>query len=395
VTTTSEFPIGTVRKVLPMPVNAAGVVSTAGTGLGALAALLESGHPPHTEPEQDEFGDYPPVPVRPVSGFQLADHIGRKGTRNLDRLTGFGLVACELALKSPGAVPADGARTGVVLGTSTGSIQSLSELARDTLLQERPYLINPARFPNTVMNSCAGRIAIRNGLRGMNATLAGGRLSSLAAFRHARVALSQGRADRLFVGGAEELSAPAAWAWYRGGGLAGDVPVGEGCALFDLGRPAEADPSDGSPAEILGCEVAFTAGRGLARGLTECVRTALARSGVHPDEIDLVVPGATGNPTTAAAEERALAATVGERETLPFVRLLGETYSASGALQLASVLALWGVRGGDGRTRHALITNVGTDGNVGALVVRQRVGTPEGTATAADGGAGAGDDVTL
>ncbi|MGW5880126.1 beta-ketoacyl synthase N-terminal-like domain-containing protein [Nocardiopsis terrae] len=392
-TVVSESPVGAVRRVLPVPVHAAGVVSTAGTGLDALAELLNGGEPPCTEPEPDEFGDYPPLPVRPVAGFRLADHIGRKGTRNLDRLTGFGLVACELALTAPGAVPADGARTGVVLGTSTGSIQSLSELARDTLLQERPYLINPARFPNTVMNSCAGRIAIRNGLRGMNATLAGGRLSSLAAFRHARVALSQGRADRLIVGGAEELSAPASWAWYRGGGLAGDVPVGEGCALFDLGRPSEAQSSAGALAELLACEVAFTAGRGLAKGLTECVRTALARSGVHPDQIDLVVPGAAGNPVTGGAEERALAAAVGEHETLPFVRLLGETYSASGALQLASVLALWRSRPSD-RTRYALITNVGSDGNVGALVVRRR-SAGLGEAVGGGDGAGVSDDAAL
>lgn len=391
-TTTSESPVGVVRKVPPMPVNAAGVVSTAGMGLRDLSRLLEAGEPPHTEPEPDELGDYPPVPVRPVAGFRLADHIGRKGTRNLDRLTGFGLVACEQALASPGGAPTDGARTGVVLGTSTGSIQSLSELARDTLLQERPYLVNPARFPNTVMNSCAGRIAIRNGFRGMNATLAGGRLSSLAAIRHARIALSQGRAERLFVGGAEELSAPAAWAWYRGGGLSGDVPVGEGCALFDLGRPTEGDPPEASLGELLGCEVAFTAGRGLAKGLTECVRTALARSGVHPDEVDVVVPGATGNAVTGRAEQRALAAAVGTRETLPFVRLFGETYSASGALQLASVLALWGSRAGD-RTRHALITNVGADGNVGALVVRHRARTSGAAATESD--VGDRDDAAL
>ncbi|MFD6953459.1 hypothetical protein A6A08_18970 [Nocardiopsis sp. TSRI0078] len=380
-TATVESPTG-LTTVEPIPVRAVGVVSTAGIGLAPLAGLLVDGASAHTEPETDDLGDYPPVPVRPVGGFRLADHIGRKGTRHLDRLTGFGLVACGLALQAAEAAGAPQAakdRTGIVIGTSTGSVQSLSELARDTLLQERPYLINPSRFPNTVMNSCAGRIAIRHGFRGMNATLAAGRLSSLTAFRHARIALSQGRADRLLVGGVEELTAPTAWAWYRSGGLAEGTPVGEGGAVFDLGRgggdgavPEGADPA---VAELLGCEVSFAARRGLGAALTRDIRVALTRSSVTPDQIDLVVPGANGHVGTGRAEARALSAVVGDRPAVPFVQSLGETYSASGALQLAAVLALWRVRPSS-RRRHALITNVGADGNTGALVVRESEGAP-------------------
>ncbi|WP_017573728.1 beta-ketoacyl synthase N-terminal-like domain-containing protein [Nocardiopsis halotolerans] len=375
-TATMESPTD-LTTVEPLPVRAAGVVSTAGIGLAPLAELVSGGTPAHTEPEDDGLGDYPLVPVRPVGGFRLADHIGRKGTRHLDRLTGFGLVACDLALQATDAPPAAKDRTGIVIGTSTGSVQSLSELARDTLLQERPYLINPSRFPNTVMNSCAGRIAIRNGFRGMNATLAAGRLSSLTAFRHARIALSQGRADRLLVGGVEELTAPTAWAWYLSGGLTEETPVGEGGAVFDLGRGGDdaAVPggADSTMAELLGCEVSFAARRGLSESLTRDIRVALARSSVTSDQIDMVVPGANGHVGTGRAEARALSAVVGDRPAVPFVQSLGETYSASGALQLAAVLALWKVRP-SARRRHALITSVGADGNTGALVVRESEG---------------------
>ncbi|MET9795454.1 beta-ketoacyl synthase N-terminal-like domain-containing protein [Nocardiopsis alba] len=352
-------------------------MSTAGIGLAPLAELIVNGIPVHTEPETDDLGDYPPVPVRPVGGFRLADHIGRKGTRHLDRLTGFGLVACDLALRATSSPQAAKDRTGIVIGTSTGSVQSLSELARDTILQERPYLINPSRFPNTVMNSCAGRIAIRHGFRGMNATLAAGRLSSLTAFRHARIALTQRRADRLLVGGVEELTAPTAWAWYRSGGLAEETAIGEGGAVFDLGWGGDNDAvSEGTEtpvAELLGCEISFAPGRGLSAALTRDIRVALMRSSVTPDQIDLVVPGASGHVGTGRAEARALSAAVGDRPTIPFVQSLGETYSASGALQLAAVLALWRVRTSAQR-RHALITSVGADGNTGALVVRESEG---------------------
>jgi 3-oxoacyl-[acyl-carrier-protein] synthase II len=48
---------------------------------------------------------------------------------------------------------------------------------------------------------------------------------------------------------------------------------------------------------------------------------------------------------------------------------VGVTYSASGALQLAALLALWRDGSPD---RFALATSMGPDGNVGCLLVRNR-----------------------
>ena len=127
--------------------------------------------------------------MRTVAPFDRAALLGRKGTRNLDRLTQLGLLAADQAIA---AMPGSGLagvgldRTGVVVGTTTGSITAATDVGRDTLVNEKPYMVNPATFPNTVMNACSGQIAIRHGLLGVNAAVSGGPLSWLLAGTRAR-----------------------------------------------------------------------------------------------------------------------------------------------------------------------------------------------------------------
>ncbi|GAA3651200.1 hypothetical protein L7D48_25260 [Streptomyces sp. S1A] len=354
--------------VAPLSITDAGVVSPAGHGLGPLAGLLLGRGEQRPGPVGEDSGDYPPRAVRAVRDFDVKEHLGRKGTKYLDRLTSLSLVACKEALRDSDA---GGTRTGVVLATNTGSVSNHSSLLRDTLTLEKPYLVNPGQFPNTVMNCAAGQIAIRNGLRGLNATVAGGQTASLLAFRHARLALTLGRADRLLVGGVEELSAPAAWVWHRTGVLREEAALGEGCAVFTVRQGASEDHAD-ALAELLACEVRFTSDpRRYAEGLAEAVTRALERSGVRPEEVDTVSLGATCHRGLERVEERGVRAALGGGLPAP-VRVsdvLGETYSASGALQLAALVALWQAEPPAERVT-ALVTSVGRDGNAAAMVVR-------------------------
>lgn len=353
--------------VRPLYVTSVGVVTAAGQTLAALARP-DRAQAPHTGPAVDEDVPYPPRPVRAVHGFDIKEYFGRKGTKYLDRLTSFGLVACKHVLRDVTADAAAGPRTGVVLATNTGSTATHSTLLYDTLTMDKPYLVHPGRFPSTVMNSTSGQIAIRNGLRGLNATVAGGQTASLLAFRHARLALTLGRADRLLVGGVEELNAPAAWAWHRTGVLHGDAALGEGAAIFAVQR----EPAPGALAELLACEVRFTAEpRDWADGLADAVTRALARSGVRPEEVQAVSLGAAHHRGLDRIEERGVRAALGGRlpAALRVSDLLGETFSAGGALQLAALLARWQAARPAGPVA-ALVTSVGRDGNAAALVVR-------------------------
>jgi 3-oxoacyl-[acyl-carrier-protein] synthase II len=365
-----------VAAVRPLAVTAHGVVSPAGFGLSRLAELLRTGEAGNSRSTVDDPADFPLRPLRLVPEFRLADHIGRKGIRHLDRMTAFGLVASKLALEGlPEPADPDRSDTGVVLGTSTGSIRSVSGLARDTITADKPYQVNPSEFPNTVMNSCAGHLAIRHSLRGVNSTVAGGHLSCLHAVRYARTAIRLGRASRLLVGGVEELSPQFAWAWHRSRSLLPQAVLGEGCALFVV-----EDAATGGPpplAELLGCEVGFAGAPaerrlGTAAALARCVERALARSGVPAEEVRVAVTGGGHQMGLGHAERRGIERALGRPPALlPTGQALGDSYSASGAMQLAALLAHWQDPGTGTPGEIGLITSVGRDGHAGCLVVRR------------------------
>lgn len=374
---TASVPAGTVR---PLVISACGVLSPAGVGLTSLDDSLASGHLPETHDTVDKAA-FPPRTIHMVP-FEPAKRLGRKGTRNIDRMTMLGMTACMLALDEADASQTSGdqADTGVVLGTSTGSIRTLAELAYDGATLDRPYLINPSHFPNAVMNACAAQIAIRNSLTGPNATVSGGVLSGVLAFRYARHAIALGRASRLLAGSVEELSPMLAWGWHASGALPAGAALAEGCAMFLVEDPGARTAKAPPLAELLACEVHYCGAvrealmTGLTQGLADCITRALRRSGVTPGEITAASMGATTNPALISAEKRALARTIGRpADVIEVTGILGESYSAVGGLQLAALIAAW--RSGRTFPGAALVTGIGWDGNVGCLVVRTPVQT--------------------
>ena len=142
---------------------------------------------------------------RLVEDFDAAETLGRKGTRTLDRMTAQVIATAGMVLAGRDDSEAARARIGLVLGSSTGSVQSITDFTRDTFVRERPYLVNPADFPSTVMNNAAGRTAIWYGLRGPNSTIAAGHLTGLVALRYASRLIRLGYVDTLLVGAVEEV----------------------------------------------------------------------------------------------------------------------------------------------------------------------------------------------
>jgi 3-oxoacyl-[acyl-carrier-protein] synthase II len=359
----------TKTEVAALAITGYGVVSPAGLGSVALGQAIKDGKAASAEPLAG-IGDYPPLTLWGVPDLPYEELLGRKGLRNVDRLTQLALIACKLALEeADGIDEAERPTVGVVMATSTGSLRSLADVGLDTVLQEKPYMVNPARFPNVVMNSCAGQIAIRNDLRGVNATISGGQVSSLAAVRYARATIGQGRATRLLTGGVEELSPIGAWGWHLSRALADGAAVGEGSAMFLLEDGAVARAEGRAVlADILACEVGYagTTHGELGEGLVRCATRALERSGVTAADLDVAALGAAGQVGLDDIEDEAVTRVAGDVHRLRIDSVVGQCYSASAALQLGSLLAHW-----DGETgRTGLVTSIGDDGNVGALIVR-------------------------
>jgi 3-oxoacyl-[acyl-carrier-protein] synthase II len=340
----------------------------------------QDGHRPDPGPAAGG-GDYRVADYR-VADFDPVAVLGRKGTRSLDRFTLMVTATVELLVAEHAeTLGTDRTGIGLVLGTSTGSIASIVEFTRDTFEQRRPYHVNPAAFPNTVMNGAAGHTAIWHQLRGLNSTVAAGQLTGLAALRYATRMIRRGYADTLLVGCVEELSEPfeAAAEQLRAAGdgavapiavRPGDLPLGEGCVMFLV---------DGGPsprralAEMIDFEFAVAPG-GASRAertesLVQVVQALLTRNSVAPADLWRVVPALGGAEELALAEQDALAQIfpgTSAPEQLPLTARIGSSFSAHAGFQLAAALAVAQQEPAGATRRPVLVTGLGLDGAVAA-----------------------------
>lgn len=307
-----------------------------------------------------------------VPGFDIREVLGRRGTRSMDRVTGLAVAAVEQLLADPEGGANTDENTALILGTSTGSAQSIMDFTRDSLVGDKPFFVDPARFPNTVMNCAAGQCAIWHGLKGPNTTIAGGRAAGLLALQYAVRLQRSCHADSVLCGAVEEFSTARAWLERHSRASEGaDVVLGEGCAVVLLELAVPEDEGWQGLAEVLRLEFAvYHRDEDIHPVLTNCVRQALARAGVEPADVRLIsqsgAPGARGEHERAAVAE----VFVGHQpEEVWCAELIGETSAASAAFQLTAVLAT--AQGApEARGRTALITSVDHDGVIGCAVMR-------------------------
>jgi 3-oxoacyl-[acyl-carrier-protein] synthase II len=215
-----------------------GVVSPIGVGRAAFWAGLREGRPGLRPVTLFDTAKLHSHLAGEVPDFDPEPILGKKGLRLLDRTTRLALAAAALALDDAGLAPppAGAERAGVVLATTVGSAQSRGEFFVEAI-RGGPRAVNPALFPNTVVNSPASQVAIRFGLRGPNTTIASGFTASLRALDVAARLVASGQADLVLAGGVEELSELTYAAFHNAGLLASaDHPAGERSVPFDRHR---------------------------------------------------------------------------------------------------------------------------------------------------------------
>ncbi|MFB6889892.1 beta-ketoacyl synthase N-terminal-like domain-containing protein [Kitasatospora sp. NPDC056327] len=381
-------------------ISAWSVLSPYGTGPGPFADGITAGRPVAPGLDRDTW-HAPPTGACLVPGFDTAAALGTRGTRTMDRLTGL-TVATLGTLLAPGAGPGtpdgggagpglltDHDRTALVLGTGSGSVQSTMDFTRDALTGAKPFHVDPARFPNTVMNRAAGASAIWYGLKGPNATLAGGPLTALQALRYATRLRERGHCRTVLCAAVEEYSEERAWlAWHTRDDRHRATPLAEACAVFLLEDAEDAAHAGRAPlADVLAVRFGAAPGPGgLAATLGRLLREALREAGADPGEVRWAAPSrrTTAPPGTCPmgfgaaprpveeAEREALRDVLppGGARPIDVQDLLGDAGAASAGLQIAAVLAEAARRpqpGGIG-----VVTAVDEDGLAACLVLRLR-----------------------
>jgi 3-oxoacyl-[acyl-carrier-protein] synthase II len=301
-----------------------------------------------------------------ISDFNPADFLGPKGLRTLDRSTRLAASATKLALDD-GALQVDQGNAediGISLGTTLGSLKSICDFDKDAIT-EGPHYVNPALFPNTVFNSPASQVSIRFNLRSFCSTISTGFCAGLDAVIYAADFIRLGRAKIVLAGGVEELCVHTFIGFYQAGCLAGvnngaleiscpfdrrrnGVILGEGAAVLMLEELESALSRKATIyAEIKGYATSFDAQainsynqEGV--GLEMAMQQALLDAGISKEEVDYINCAANSSKEADLIETGAIKAVFGQQTkkiNLSSIKsMLGECFSASGALQLAAAI---------------------------------------------------------
>ncbi|MFD5342684.1 beta-ketoacyl synthase N-terminal-like domain-containing protein [Streptomyces anulatus] len=307
-----------------------------------------------------------------VPGFELRQVLGKKGTRSMDRVTGLAVTAVrDLLRDGEGRRRGGDEETALVLGTTTGSAQSMMDFTRASLVGDRPYYVDPSLMPNAVMNCAAGQCAIWHRLKGPNTTIAGGRVAGLSALSYASGLLGSGRAETVLCGAVEEFSNARAWLdHHRRREDATGALLGEGCAMFQLESSAGQDTPP--LAEVLAVESRVYFGTEVGPVLAACVDGVLARSEVNAEDVWAV--SASELAGTVGDQERAVLTArfgAGVLDRAPSLTPIGDTSGASAAFQIGSLLSL-AEQGGAPAGSVALVSSVDDDGIVACAALRLR-----------------------
>ena len=307
-----------------------------------------------------------------ISNFSPEQFLGAKGLRTLDRSTKLVCSAAKLALDDACLEinEENTADAGVAIGDTLGSLSSICEFDTEAIKEGVRY-VNPALFPNTVINSPAAQVAIKFNIQGFNATISTGFCASLDALNYAADFIRLKRAKFVLSGGVEELCLHTFIGFYKAGLMSGEdsndgIILGEGSAILVLEDLESAKERKAYIyAEVLG----YGMGPGSREGLNLAIQDSIEQSGLSADDIDYICRGEDSYKQADAAEAQALDDIFGRRLQKITVNspkvLTGECYSASGSLQAAAAVAAIEKQ----KATNVLINAFGPMGSNASLVI--------------------------
>ena len=300
-----------------------------------------------------------------VRDFDPVALLGKKGLRELDRSTRLVSSAAKLAIEdSRFEISEDNTQSvGVSVGTTFGSLHSISQFDRTSLI-DGPRYVNPSHFPNTVINSPASRISIRFKIKGFNTTISTGFCAGIDAISYASDFIRMDRANAVLAGGVEELCEETFIGFLKLGCLSGEDGSDPVCRPFDARRNGTV-LSEGAAIMVVEDEE-YAIGRGariLARisgygnsfdpearmdfghagkGLKNAVIIALEDASLSPTDIDYVSSCANSTKGLDRMESSVLKDLLREHAygipVSSIKSMLGESFSASGALACAAAV---------------------------------------------------------
>jgi len=347
-----------------------GIISPVGLGRAAFWKSLYEGRHGFTPIGGIDVSAYGAACAGEVKDFDPGRFVTLKNLRYVNRGTKLLAAATQLAIEDAGLelTASFGETTGIVIGSGLGNFPQTTDYLV-SVLQRGPRDVTPMESYDVALNASTNYVSVHYRLKAFARTIASGFTSGLEAIGDAADALGRGRATKAIAGGVEQLSYDLYLPLYWQGHLAGaraqagrDVAqevhtarpfdrnrqgmvLGEGAYVVIVGR-SEDRRAGGGPAYA---EVAGHARGALGRAdgdddlrirrVNRVMRESIARSGLTPGDIDLVVASANGSKDLDRIEAQAIRAVCGDVAVTAPKSLAGECYGAGGAL-LTAVAAL-------------------------------------------------------
>jgi 3-oxoacyl-[acyl-carrier-protein] synthase II len=294
--------------------------------------------------------------------FDPEPAMSAKEARRADRFTQFGVKAALAAAEEAGLPEAaDPARTGVVLGTGVGGLETLERECR-AWIDGGDRAVSPHFVPMMMPNAAAGTVAMKLGIHGPGFSIASACATGSHAIGEAKRMIERGEADVVLAGGAEAALTGLCMAAFRRMGAMSpegmsrpfDVRrdgfvMGEGAAVLVLERAEHAAARGATVfARIAGYGATndafhITQPAEDGRGAADAMRAALSDAGASVSDAGYLNAHGTGTPFNDRIETRAVHAVFnGDAPPVSSTKSnIGHLLGAAGAVEaLACVEAI-------------------------------------------------------
>lgn len=299
-----------------------------------------------------------------VVNFNAKEILPDLSLRDIDRASIFLACATRLALDDAGLKinEANTKQTGIVTGTTFGSLFSISEFDKEAV-RDGPEFVNPSVFPSTVGNSPSSRAAIIFKVKGMNATISTGMCAALDAVDYSVDFMELDRVKTIIAAAVEVLSPQVYLGFYKLNYLAGlktnsqilscpfdkrrnGIVISEGATaviMEDVDIASERKAK--IYAQVLGVGSSFDSARYYTYnprgvGMKEAMNLALLDARVSPQDIDCIFANANSTIDADLIETEAIKEVFGNyASNIPVTAIksiVGESYSVSGGMSLAA-----------------------------------------------------------
>ncbi len=297
-----------------------------------------------------------------VRGFEPEAHFNRQQISLYDRFTQFTMLAAAEAMAQSGlSFSGDlAARSGVVLGTAGGGVQTWDENYR-AVYEAGKNRVHPFVVPKLMNNAAASHVSMEYNLKGPSFTVATACASSNHAMGQAFHMIRSGMATVMVTGGAESMlcfGGVKAWEGLRVMSKDACRPFsanrngmvqGEGAAVFVF---EEYEHARARGAEMLAEVVGFAMTSDAAdivmpsrQGAARAMAGAMADGGINPEQVGYINAHGTGTAANDKTECAAVSDVFGQHADALMISstksMHGHLIGGTGAVELlACIMAL-------------------------------------------------------